>query len=45
VPVPWAGHFQAKILTYFSNKMYGSSFIKQQPETVMFEIIKMLIAA
>jgi len=25
----------AKILIYFSNKIYGSNFIKQHPETVM----------
>ena len=25
----------AKILTYFSNKIYGSNFIKQHSETVM----------
>jgi len=34
-----------KILIYFPNKIYGSSFIKQHSETVMvIEITKMLIA-
>ena len=28
----------------FSNKIYGSNFIKQQSGTVRFEIAKMLIA-
>jgi len=35
VPVPWAVYFNAKILIYFSNKMYGSNFIKQHSETVV----------
>jgi len=36
VPVPWAGHsINAKILMYFSNKIYGTDFIKQHSETVM----------
>jgi len=36
VPVPWAAHFQCwKLLIYFSNKLYGSNFIKQYSETVM----------
>jgi len=41
VPVPWTGN--AKILIHFSNKIYGSNFIKQHSETVMvwFEITKM----
>jgi len=33
VLVPWAGH--AKILIYFSNKIYGCNFIKHHSETVM----------
>ena len=32
VPVPWVGHF---LNIYFSNKLYGSNFIKQHSETVM----------
>jgi len=41
VPVLWTGN--AKILIYFSNKIYGSNFVKQHSETVMvwFEITKM----
>ena len=36
VSVPWAGHsINAKILMYFSNKIYGTDFIKQHSETVM----------
>ena len=36
VPVPWAGHsINAKIFMYFSNKIYGTDFIKQHSETVM----------
>ena len=35
VPVPWAGHFSAKILIYFSNKIYGNSVVKQRSGTVM----------
>jgi len=35
VPVPWAGYSNAKILIYFSNKIYGSNFIKQHSETIM----------
>ena len=35
VPVRWAVYFNAKILIYFSNKMYGSNFIKQHSETVV----------
>ena len=36
VPVPWADHFQinGKMLMYFSNKIYGSNFIKRHSETV-----------
>jgi len=34
VPVPWAGHFQAKVLIYFSNEINGSNFIKQHSKTV-----------
>jgi len=34
VPVLWAGHFQCYNIN-MSNKIYGSSFIKQHSETVM----------
>jgi len=45
VPVPWAAHFQCwKLLIYFSNKLYGSNFIKQYSKLLWFEITKMLIA-
>ena len=32
---PGLAIFNAKISIYFSNKIYGSTFIKQQSETVM----------
>ena len=32
---PGLAIFTAKILIYFSNKIYGSNFIKQHSETVM----------
>jgi len=35
VPVSWAGHFQCCNINIFSNKIYGSNFIKQHSETVM----------
>jgi len=35
VPVPRQAIFNAKILIYFSSKIYGSNFIKQNSETVM----------
>jgi len=35
VPVPWTGDFNAKILMYISNKIYGSNFVKQHSETVI----------
>jgi len=35
VPVPWAGHFHAKISIYFSNEIYRSNFIGQHSETGM----------
>ena len=34
----------AEIKVFFSNKIYGSTFIKQNSEIVWFEITKMLIA-
>jgi len=34
VPVLWAGHFQCYNIN-MSNKIYGSSFVKQHSETVM----------
>jgi len=34
----------AKILTYFSNKIHGSNFIKQHSKLLRFEITKMPIA-
>jgi len=35
VLVPWAGRFQCQNINIFSNKKYGSNFIKQHSETVM----------
>ena len=35
VRFPGLAIFTAKILIYFSNKIYGSNFIKQHSETVM----------
>jgi len=35
VPVPSAGHLQRQMLIHFSNKIFGSNFIKQQSETGM----------
>jgi len=35
VLVPLDGHFNAKITIIFSNKIYGSNFIKRHSETVM----------
>jgi len=40
VPVPWAGHFNAKLLIYFWNKIYGSNFIKRTRKLLWFEITK-----
>jgi len=34
-PFPGLAISNAKILTYFSNKIYGSNFSKQHSETVM----------
>ena len=42
---PGLASSSGKILIYFSNKIYGSNFVKQHSETVLwFEITKMLIA-
>ena len=36
--------FNAKILVYFSNKIYGSNFLDSIRKLLWFEIAKMLIA-
>jgi len=33
--VLWAGHFQCQDIIFFSNKSHGSSFIKQDLQTVV----------
>ena len=41
---PGLATFNAKILIYFSNKIYGRNFIKSTRKMLWFKITKMLIA-